>query len=167
MRARILSLCHCPIPRQDHQHGDKVDAKIINLTPVLGMRDLGCRRVTLAPGCQAWPFHFHHNHDEMFIVLKVKGSVRLGEKRYPIVEGELIAAPAGDADCAHQIINDSDEPLTYLCISSMNAPDVMEYPDSGKFGVLAGSAPGGDKAERSFEHYGMRQDAVDYWQDEG
>lgn len=78
----------------------------------------------------------------------------------------MIAAPAADPDCAHQIINDSDEPLTYLCISSMNAPDVTEYPDSGKFQVVTGSAPGGDKASRGFEHTGLRKDTVDYWQDE-
>ncbi|MGQ7247094.1 cupin domain-containing protein [Halomonas sp. V046] len=166
MHARILSLTHCPLPKQAHEHGESVSASLINMTQALGLTGLGCRRVTVKPGCHAWPFHSHHNNDELFIVLKGQGTVRLGERRYPIVEGEIIAAPAGGAESAHQIINDSDQVLIYLCISSMNVPDVMEYPDSGKFGVVAGSAPGGDKGDRTFEFYGATDSALDYWHGE-
>jgi hypothetical protein len=58
-------------------------------------------------------------------------------------------------------------PLRYLCVSTMEQPDIGIYPDSGKFFVLAGSPPGGDKDKRSFTHIGRLADAVDYWDGEG
>ena len=42
----------------------------------------------------------------------------------------------------------------------------MEYPDSGKFGVLVGSAPGGDKSKRRFTFFGNQDSQVDYWEGE-
>ena len=54
---------------------------------------------------------------------------------------------------SHQISNTSDEPLRYLCLSTMDEPDVLVYPDSGKIGVFAGSAPGGPKEKRTLHKY--------------
>ena len=59
-----------------------------------------------------------------------------------------------------------DTDLKYLCISTMLEPDVVLYPDSKKFGVLAGSAPGGDKADRTFEIFAKTDSGVPYWDGE-
>ncbi|MEO7467217.1 MAG: hypothetical protein ABIV36_09400, partial [Sphingobium limneticum] len=74
--------------------------------------------------------------------------------------------PAQGTASAHQIINDGDTELRYLAISTMSEPDVIDYPDSGKFAVMAGAAPGGDKVRRSVDHVGRYVDAVSYWDDE-
>jgi uncharacterized cupin superfamily protein len=37
---------------------------------------------------------------------------------------------------AHCVYNDSKEPVHYLMLSTMNAPDVVAYPDSGKIDVI-------------------------------
>jgi uncharacterized cupin superfamily protein len=42
--------------------------------------------------------------------------------------------PRGKAG-AHQISNRTSEPIRVLMLSSMNAPDIVEYPDSGKVGA--------------------------------
>ncbi len=42
----------------------------------------------------------------------------------------------------------------------------MEYPDSGKFGVFAGAAPGGSKDKRTFSVFAKKTDAIDYWDGE-
>ena len=63
-------------------------------------------------------------------------------------------------------INRSTQPLSYWCISTMEQPDIGLYPDSGKFFVMAGTAPGGDKTLRTFSHIGRCTDAVDYWEGE-
>jgi len=39
-------------------------------------------------------------------------------------------------------VNDSAEPLVYLCLSTMRHPDVAVYPELERIGVFAGSAPG-------------------------
>jgi hypothetical protein len=36
---------------------------------------------------------------------------------------------------AHQILNRTEETVTFLAISSHGRPDVVVYPDSGKIGV--------------------------------
>ena len=74
--------------------------------------------------------------------------------------------PVGESG-AHQVINTSDEPLRYLCFSTMIEPDAMIYPDFGKIGVFAGSAPGGPKEKRTFSRF-LRGDAeVGYYEGEG
>ena len=50
----------------------------------------------------------------------------------PIRAGDVITIPAGP-EYPHQIINTSQEPLEYLSISTMEEPEICEYPDSGKF----------------------------------
>jgi uncharacterized cupin superfamily protein len=39
-------------------------------------------------------------------------------------------------DHAHQLLNESDAPLRYLCLSTMPTTEVVGYPDSGKVGVM-------------------------------
>ena len=65
-----------------------------------------------------------------------------------------------------EIIDDSEADLRYLCVSTVEQPDIVHYPDSGKFGVLAGAAPGSAKSERTFHLSGYESDAVGYWDGE-
>ena len=76
----------------------------------------------------------------------------------------MIAAPAGGPETAHQIVNTSDGELRYLAVSTMLEPEVIGYPDSGKFGVFAGAAPGGAKEQRTVSFLGRLSDARDYWE---
>jgi len=46
---------------------------------------------------------------------------------------------------------------------TMEEPDIVEMPDSGKIGIMAGSPPGGDKAARRLTLYLPKGAAVDYW----
>lgn len=55
--------------------------------------------------------------------------------------------------------------LDYLMLSTMNEPDAILYPDSNKVGVMAGAAPGGNKAERTLSAFFLNT-PVDYWQGE-
>jgi hypothetical protein len=49
----------------------------------------------------------------------------------------------------------------------MEHPEVALYPDSDKFGVLVGAAPGSKQEVRSFEFFGYPGDRKDYWHGEG
>lgn len=132
----------------------------------LGAQRLGYRVIELPPGKRGWPLHHHHVNEEMFLVLSGTGLFRLGRETIAVGPGDVVAAPAGGPDTAHQFVNDGHAPLRYLAVSTMEAPDVMGYPESGKFAVFVGAAPGGSKAQRSFEHVGRIGDAVGYWEGE-
>jgi uncharacterized cupin superfamily protein len=151
---------------QPQSHGDAFAAGVAAVAAPLGATHLGARYVELPPGKKAWPFHCHHANDELFVILGGRGVLRHGERRYPVEPGDVVVCPAGGAESAHQLIAAADEGLRYLAVSSMHEPDVLEYPDSGKMTVFAGSPPGGDKAARRVEITVRTDSRVDYWEGE-
>lgn len=121
--------------------------------------------VVLPPGKSAWPYPFRYVNEEMFLILEGEGCLRFDGKDYPVKSGDIIGALPG-SNSAHQLFNDSDRELKYLAVSTMEQPDVFEYPDANKFGVFVGSALGGDAAQRHFSIFSRKSSAVDYWDGE-
>jgi uncharacterized cupin superfamily protein len=154
------------VPLTDHAHGEAFAAKLGQFGPLIGMKQLGCRLVILPPGKKAWPYHNHHANEEMFVILDGTGTLRFGGAEYPVKTGDVIACPAGGAETAHQLLNTGETELRYLAISTMITVEVCEYPDSGKFSIMSGSAPGGDKGARRMWHVGRAVDGTDYWEGE-
>lgn len=147
------------------QHGNSFEARLGAVGRKLGAKKLGCRLVVVPPGKKAWPYHAHHANEEMFLILEGEGTLRYAGATYPIRSGDVMGIPSGP-DTAHQIINTSNSDLRYLAVSTMIEPDVMEYPDSCKTVVFAGSAPGGDKAKRTLSLVTKQNSTVDYWENE-
>ncbi len=56
-------------------------------------------------GKKAFPRHAHHANEEMFFILSGAGIYRVGAESFPIRANDVIAAPAGDGETAHQIVN--------------------------------------------------------------
>lgn len=164
MQKPILNLDEVKLKSQ--KQGENFEAKLGAIASRLGAQKLSYRLIVLPPGKKAFPFHSHYANEEMFFILEGTGILRFGDREFPIGKNDVICCPAGGGEMAHQIINNSPEELSYLCVSTMAEPDVMEYPDSGKFGVFAGAAPGGDKNERTFSFFGLMSSKVDYWQGE-
>jgi uncharacterized cupin superfamily protein len=150
---------------EEQSHGTSFEARFASIASRIGARKLGCRVVELQPGKRAWPYHFHHVNEELFFVIEGRGSLRYDNKIYPLHVGDVISAPAGPGH-AHQIINTSSSLLRYLAISTMEEPEIAEYPDSDKIGVLVGSPPGGDPAERTLSLFTHKDAGVDYWDGE-
>jgi uncharacterized cupin superfamily protein len=134
------------------------------LSAAAGGEDLGCSLYELPPGRRAWPYHYHTANAEALFVLDGHGSLRLAGETESLEPGDYVAFPA-DERGAHRVINDADEPLRFLVVATMNEPDVTVYPDSEKFGVYVGGAPG-DSEGRTLEGYYRIADDVDYWSDE-
>jgi uncharacterized cupin superfamily protein len=136
------------------------------LGPRIGARNLGYNITAVPPGKRAFPFHNHRVNEEMFFVLQGTGEVRIGESVYPIRSGDVIACPPGGKETAHQIINTGTEELRYLAVSTKLSPEIAEYPDSGKFGILADLPAGPDGKPQRFVHVGREGDGRDYWEGE-
>ncbi|WP_136716649.1 cupin domain-containing protein [Halorientalis salina] len=124
---------------------------------------LGCSLYELDPGKRSWPYHYHTANEEGLYVLSGSRMVRLDGEERPLEVGDYVAMPA-DESGGHQVVNDGDETLRYLAMSTMEEPDVTIYPEIEKFGVYAGSPPGG-RDERTFEGYFPIDADVEYWDD--
>ncbi|MCR6498682.1 cupin domain-containing protein [Shinella sp. CPCC 101442] len=129
----------------------------------LGLKDLGIGYGEVPPGKSGCPFHSHHVEDELFVILEGHGTYRYGGERYLVGPGDVLGAPAGGPETAHQIINTGTVPLKYLSISSMASTEICEYPDSGKFLAKTRRALGGRTEFRTIGHTGKD---VDYWEGE-
>jgi len=124
-------------------------------------RKIGCGVDIVPPGKRACPYHFHYAQEEVFIVLEGQGTLRVAGEMIPIRAGDVISIPPGP-EYPHQIINTSDAPLKYLSLSTLEFPEVCEYPDSGKY--LAYTRTDGPLLQRGRMH---RSDTdLDYWDGE-
>jgi uncharacterized cupin superfamily protein len=146
------------------EHGNFA-AQRKSLSNATGAEKLGASLYQLQPGKKTFPFHCHFNNEEAILIIQGEGTLRLGDKQLAIKQNDYIALPAGEAN-AHQMINTSEQPLIYLCLSTMNEPDVMAYPDSNKIGLMSGSAPGGKKNANSFKAFYRKDSSVDYFDGE-
>jgi uncharacterized cupin superfamily protein len=105
-----------------------------------GCARLGCSLYELPPGKRGFPFHYHLANEEAIYVLDGEATLRLGDREIAVRAGDYIALPAGPGH-AHQLINRSAAPVHYLCMSTLQTPEVAVYPDSHK--VAFSTAPGG------------------------
>ena len=144
----------------------RYDARIAQIAPLLGARQLGYNVTAVPPGKRAFPFHNHRVNEEMFFILEGEGELRFGETTYPVRPGDVIACPAGGKERAHQIVNTGDIEMRYLAVSTKLTPEIADYPDSGKFGVLAQFTDDGGGEPRMFYHIGREGESLDYWEGE-
>lgn len=149
-------------------HGDRFAARLGAIGERLGADKLGYNLTVLAPGKSAFPFHSHRVNEEMFFVLEGEGEVRIGADVHPIRPGDVIACPAGGPETAHQIRNTSAErELKVLAVSTRLSPEIAEYPDSGKYGIMAQLPPDEDGSPQQLLFITREQATLeDYWSGE-
>lgn len=146
-------------------HGERFASRMGMIGNRIGAQKLGYNLTVVPPGKRAFPFHVHRINEEMFFVIEGSGEVRIGPDTYPIRQGDVIACPPGGPSHAHQIINTGTVELKYLAVSTKLSAEVVEYPDSGKFGVMAEYPSDSGKPER-FRYVGRPDGGLDYWEGE-
>lgn len=140
--------------------------RIARIGQQLGAQKLSYRLYVLPPGMRGSPFHSHRVNEEMFYVVAGEGEVRLGDERFPIRAGDVVACPPGGPEKAHQIINNSAGELRYLAISTQQQPEICEYPDSNKYAVMDNFAVDAEGNPTGFVAVARQVDGVDYWDGE-
>ena len=148
-------------PKDREERAPLYDTLCARLGPGTAASKLGISIDTLAPGMRGCPYHFHYAQEEAFVVLEGHGTLRVAGEMLAIGPGDTIFIPPGPA-YPHQIINSSKAPLKYLSISTKETPEVVEYPDSGKY--LA-SAPRDGNAF-GFARMHRAGTDLDYWDGE-
>jgi uncharacterized cupin superfamily protein len=145
-----------PVPAKGAA-ADRFEARIASVGMAVGAQKLGYNVTAVPPGKRAFPFHCHRVNEEMFFVLEGEGEIRIGDSKHPIRKGDFIACPPGGPETAHQIINTGTTELRYLAVSTKMYPEIAEYPDSKKFGVLG---------DHGFRFLGRAEQSIDYWEGE-
>jgi len=144
-------------------HGESFEGQYASLGAGIGARKLGVSLTVVPAGKRAFPKHAHHVNEEMMLILEGEGTYHCGDESAPVRAGDLIAAPPGDGSTAHQLENTSEAELRYLTFSTKLEPEIVEYPDSGKFAVSSNA--GGEKQVLRF--IGRMETGVGYWDGEG
>lgn len=107
----------------------------------IGANKLGYSFFQVPPGKAAFPCHTHAGNEEMIYIIAGEGTLRFGAEEIAVGAGTVIACPPG-SEYAHQLINTGAAELHYLVVSTMDYPDLSEYPDSGKVGAYSTPAVG-------------------------
>jgi len=115
--------------------GENFQREHLSLTNMNGNHGLGCSAFRVKPGKRAFPRHAHLANDEAIFVVAGRGALTVGDETATVTAGDFIMLPRGEAH-AHVLVNDSDEDIVYLCMSTTVMPEVVHYPDTGKLGVL-------------------------------
>ena len=110
----------------------------------VGAQRLGYSFFTVPPGKAAFPYHTHSGNEEI-----------------TVSAGTVVACPPG-SDYPHQLINTGPAELHYLVVSTMEYPDLSEYPDSNKVGAYASAAVG---PKVGFRALYVRDKNVNYYYD--
>lgn len=90
---------------------------------------------SLDAGKYSYPYHFHRNAEEIFVILSGKVMLRTPKGFRELKTGDIIFFEMG-SDGAHQLYNHTETPCTYLDLRINPELDICEYPDSGKINIL-------------------------------
>lgn len=161
----VLSLADIPL-KSSSSRGEKFAAQAGRIGAAVGLKKLGAQYYIVPPGKVAAPFHSHLANDELYLVLEGEGRYRFGDESHDVRAGDVMGAPAGGAETAHQLANTGDIPLKYIVFSTRNDPDVCLYPDSDKFLVAARVPDGGGMLSAGFHHIGRTGQSLDYYDGE-
>ena len=151
------------IEKQREQRAPLYDTLCARLGTGSAASKLGISIDIVAPGMRSCHYHFHYAQEEAFVMLEGEGQLRVAGELLALTAGDVVFIPPGP-QYPHQIINTSVAPLKYLSISTKDSPEVVEYPDSGKY--LAMACGPLDGATHVFDHIHRAADELDYWDGE-
>jgi uncharacterized cupin superfamily protein len=98
-------------------------------------RGLGGSIWEFQPGEPEFVYHFHHGSDELLVVLRGEPKVRLHDGERILREGDVVPLPRGP-EGGRAISNPGNSVVRILMLSSNADPDVAEYPETGKVGII-------------------------------
>jgi uncharacterized cupin superfamily protein len=136
-------------PSINHPEWDIVKAeapfrwRAMRLGAHAGAEELGVTLYEIDPGGAISPYHVHHGNEELLLVLSGTPQLRTPDGGRTLRAGATVAFRRGSAG-AHRVSNGGAEPARMLIFSTMNLPEVAEYPDTGTW--LAMTGPGEIKA---------------------
>ena len=90
---------------------------------------------SLDPDSFSFPYHFHRNAEELFMIISGKAMLRAPDGFTEVKKNDLIFFEKGPSG-AHQLFNHGDSACVYLDLRTTIGVDICEYPDSNKINIL-------------------------------
>src|SRR5919204_6605092 len=113
--------------------------RMLHLGRRIGGELIGATIFELEPGVLPIT-HFHYGNEEWVLVLEGTPTLRTPAGERSLERGDVVAFRRGP-EGTHALSNDSGSACRFVIFSSMRHPDVVEYPDAGVIGAIAGDAP--------------------------
>jgi uncharacterized cupin superfamily protein len=158
----VIQLSDVPVEKINAPEGSAFGGQRRRVGAQIGARKLGYSFFDVPPGRAAFPYHTHSGNEEMIYIIEGEGILRFGKQEIAVAAGSVIACPTG-AEYAHQLINTGRGELRYLVVSTMEYPDLSEYPDSNKIGAFSSPAFGPNVGFRALY---VRDNNVNYYEGE-
>jgi uncharacterized cupin superfamily protein len=124
-----------------------------------GSERLGASLYDVAPGGATFPFHAHHANEELLIVVRGTPSLRTPAGERVLAQGEVVAFRVG-SEGAHAVTNRTADTVRIMIVSTMVAPDMNEFPDSGTLWARS-FAPGSVPPDDAVAAVGRVGDTID------
>lgn len=115
-----------PVDRDTEQRAER-----LQYSDAGGLTQFGAYVETLQPGSRSSDRHWHEEEDEFLYMLSGEATVIEDDGAHQLHPGDAACWKAGTAN-AHQVVNRSSAPCTYLIFGTRMAHDVVHYPDAGK-----------------------------------
>ena len=96
---------------------------------LLGLKNFGVNIVTLPPGARSSERHWHKSQDEYVYILQGEVTVISEAGETTAGAGMSLGFRAGVPD-GHTLVNNTDAPVTYLCVGDRAHPEHVTYPDA-------------------------------------
>lgn len=92
-----------------------------------GRSKIGFGLLTLAPGSNTRPGHWHSHEEEHLYALSGVATLRLGGERFALRAGSYVCFPPGQA-APHHLENEGREPFVYIMVGERIGEDKVTYP---------------------------------------
>lgn len=85
----------------------------------------------LDPDKFSYPYHFHHNAEEVLLILEGSATLRTDAGLEIVNKGDILFFEMGNTS-THQLYNHTTEPCIYFYLRTNNNFDAAEFPDTNK-----------------------------------
>jgi uncharacterized cupin superfamily protein len=132
------------------------------LSEIVNAKNLHLDIRSLDPDKFSYPYHFHRNSEELFVILSGEVTLRADNEFKVLHQGDIVFFESGPAG-AHQLYNHSLKPCRYLDIRTNTGIDICEYPDSGKINIT----PYREiyESESKVDYYKDEEKVKEHWPD--
>jgi uncharacterized cupin superfamily protein len=126
-----------PAFKYDPEDPEGYKAGMFRFGKDLGAEQTGTSVYELPPGQAICPYHYEYGEEEWAMVLSGRPSLRTPDGIAQLDPWDVVFFPKGPAG-AHQLRNETDDPVRVLMWSQIVHPSASAYPDSDKVGIWTG-----------------------------